>query len=357
MYLINDNDQCGSLTLQFSSSQRKNYIQDFNHVLENQPQGVFFNDIESFTARPFIIIQDQIANSVEELLKKVSNKTFYSSDQLKLARIVKNKIEKLFQNSDILTQEDFEKGFLVIYPTPVHSEEYISVSLFDSDVKESFGCPFLVAKPEHSSEIQPVIKEKMVKYLITKSDKVFGQKLTKWSSSPIPFVDLTDTSQQQDVTSFYVKKDILIKNSPVFQAMLASPNFEESMRRQLILKDIRPKVIKELLWFLYHDDFNNIDEILFDTFIAADKYLLTNVKQRIAEHICSKRLGQFQQNIMLVSYGAFYNCQQICKHGTKMILKNYQETIKTEEWQTFVRAEPKLARKIEKKSKKNRPLN
>jgi hypothetical protein len=52
--------------------------------------------------------------------------------------------------------------------------------------------------------------------------------------------------------SFAVHKTVLIARSEVFAAMLtASSDNSEKATNRMVIKDIKPKVVKELLRFLY----------------------------------------------------------------------------------------------------------
>ena len=56
--------------------------------------------------------------------------------------------------------------------------------------------------------------------------------------------------------TFPAHKSILIGRSHVFATMLKSGDMDEEKRSSLVIKDIKPDALKEMLRFLYTDEVN-----------------------------------------------------------------------------------------------------
>jgi speckle-type POZ protein len=119
---------------------------------------------------------------------------------------------------------------------------------------------------------------------------------------------------------------------------------QEKETNMLVVKDVKPKVMKELLRGLYTGQIKNIDEIALDLFVAADKYLLSKLKSMAAESII--RNTYYKSALRLAALGNYYNYKEIVDHAKSQILGNYDKIIRLADWPIFVRTHPDLVIKI-----------
>ena len=78
---------------------------------------------------------------------------------------------------------------------------------------------------------------------------------------------------------FKAHKTILISRSPVFEAMFQS-DLTEKATNTLKIEDIERRVFQEVLRFIYTDEVNQMEEMASDLLAAAEKYMLTLLKEK-----------------------------------------------------------------------------
>lgn len=88
------------------------------------------------------------------------------------------------------------------------------------------------------------------------------------------FADLTITVGSE---TFRALKAILAARSTVFAAMFQH-DMEESQRNKVTIKDMEPKVFKEVLRFIYTDMVEGMEQMACELLAAADKYDLDRLK-------------------------------------------------------------------------------
>ncbi len=103
-------------------------------------------------------------------------------------------------------------------------------------------------------------------------------------------VKLVATEQQEDKNpakqvNFYAHKAILAARSPVFAKMF-SHDMKESATNTVKLPDIEPAVLKELLTYVYTNEYPNIKSYAVSILYNAEKYKLEHLKA-----LCEQRLS------------------------------------------------------------------
>ena len=83
----------------------------------------------------------------------------------------------------------------------------------------------------------------------------------------------------------HAHKNILAIKSAVFATMFEH-DMAEKEQNVVEIKDISSNVLKEMLRYIYVGRVNNIIEIASDLLVAADKYLLANLKNMCQETLC-----------------------------------------------------------------------
>lgn len=81
-------------------------------------------------------------------------------------------------------------------------------------------------------------------------------------------------------------KVILAARSPVFFTMLTT-DMEEKLKGSANVPDFNSIVMKEILSFIYCNEVNNLDDIVFDLIYAAEKYQIKELKKLCLQHIAS----------------------------------------------------------------------
>ena len=94
-------------------------------------------------------------------------------------------------------------------------------------------------------------------------------------SEAMPF---SDGVLQVNGTNFTAHKFVLAARSTVFAAMFQSEGFTENKTNIVKIEDLEPTVVKEMLRFIYTDRVEKMDAMAKELLIAADKYLVDNLK-------------------------------------------------------------------------------
>lgn len=97
----------------------------------------------------------------------------------------------------------------------------------------------------------------------------------------------SDVVFMADGKEFKVHKIILIARSSVFAAMFAH-EMQESIQNAVEIKGIKPKVLKELLRFIYSGKVKGITKIADDLLVAAERYSVEELKSMCETILCDK---------------------------------------------------------------------
>ena len=143
---------------------------------------------------------------------------------------------------------------------------------------------------------------------------------------------------------FDVHKSILIARSDVFEALLTRSQMQESATNMQVIPDIRPKVMKEVLRFIYTGEVEDIDEIGFELLAAADRFLMPQLKSMAADSVIRSTFSR--DALKLLAVGSFFNSVDLVEYGIKKVMASYTRTIHLPEWEDFVRSQPELMLRI-----------
>lgn len=117
--------------------------------------------------------------------------------------------------------------------------------------------------------------------------------------------------------AFKAHKSVLALNSEVFLSMFTD-EFQENKSGEVVL-DESTVVVKELLRFFYYRDVEGLDPIAEALLVAADKYLVQDLKQVCAVPILKKL--NVDNAIRLAILGFQHNCQEIEEYATTFIAR------------------------------------
>ena len=137
-------------------------------------------------------------------------------------------------------------------------------------------------------------------------------------------------STSQAPVEFFAHKVILASKSPIFAKMFEH-QMQESVNNHVVIDDIDPEVLKEMLVYTYIDQTSKIEEMADDLLYMADKYQLDHLKALCEQHLtCSLQVNNASRIVQL----AFtHNAPQLRKNALKFIAKNAAEVRATEEWE------------------------
>ena len=118
---------------------------------------------------------------------------------------------------------------------------------------------------------------------------------------------------------FDCHRNILSVRSQVFNAMFQS-DMIESCSKNVIIKDIKPEVVKEMLHFIYNgatSTDNVLDEMGRDLLGAADLYQLELLKNKCEEKLCSSL--DVNNSVELLVLADLHQASRLRKMALKLI--------------------------------------
>jgi speckle-type POZ protein len=145
---------------------------------------------------------------------------------------------------------------------------------------------------------------------------------------------------------FPAHKNILAARSEVFAAMFQNPT-KEKLTNQIEIEDIEPEVFQELLRFIYTGrvQFDKLELIAAGLFIAADKYLLDELKMKCENYM----LHHMSPNncVVLLLHGDLLNPAEPLKEAAKFFRRFPSQVTATERWKKMKHENPVLLCEIQ----------
>ena len=164
---------------------------------------------------------------------------------------------------------------------------------------------------------------------------------------------LFDSMQFSDVNfniggrDFPAHKNILSARSDVFAAMFHHPT-KENLTNQIKIEDIEPDVFRELLRFIYTGrvQVDKLEVIAASLFIAADKYLLDQLKMTCQSHLLHHMSPE--NCVVLLSTGDLQNPTKPLKEAAKFFRRLPSQVMATESWAKMEEENTRLLCQIHK---------
>jgi speckle-type POZ protein len=135
---------------------------------------------------------------------------------------------------------------------------------------------------------------------------------------------------------------VLSARSPVFEAMFKY-NMKESNLRKVIIKEMNPKIFKELLHYMYAGQFSEIlcEEKAHLLFTAADRYDIVDLRDECA-NILMKCIN-LSNAIKLLIWADEFSIRTVKEAALTFMAKNGREVCKTGLWGELINHYPDLA--------------
>jgi speckle-type POZ protein len=148
---------------------------------------------------------------------------------------------------------------------------------------------------------------------------------------------LYDDMQFSDVNfnvggrEFPAHKNILSARSQYFAAMFKHP-MKENSTNQVKIEDIDPEVFDQLLRFIYTGrvPLDKLETMAAELFIAADKYLLDELKMKCENYLLSQMSPD--NCVILLLHGDLQNPNKHLKEAAKFFRRNPSQVMATDGW-------------------------
>ena len=156
-------------------------------------------------------------------------------------------------------------------------------------------------------------------------------------SEAMPFSDVV---LQVNGTNFTAHKFVLAARSTVFAAMFQSEGFTENKTNIVKIEDFEPPVVKEMLRFIYTDRVEKMDAMAKELLIAADKYLVDNLKAECQWAL--QRKLTVQNCCELLAFADSYLSPKPKDYAMEFVLSHSLEVAKSSSWIEMKQTHPHL---------------
>ena len=132
---------------------------------------------------------------------------------------------------------------------------------------------------------------------------------------------------------------MLCARSPVFRAMFQA-EMEEKKTKKVIVSDIHPDVLEEMLTFIYTGKCSNVDNMARDLLGAADKYQVEILKTICIEKLCNSIDVGTCVDYLIV--GDMHQADLLKKRSLDFIAKNVGRICDQGDWKDSLLGHPSL---------------
>lgn len=143
--------------------------------------------------------------------------------------------------------------------------------------------------------------------------------------------------------TFKAHRIILAARSPVFRAMF-SHNMQESRNNEVVIKDVEPDVMEELLRYIYTNKVNGINRIAKPLLAAADKYALDSLKTVCESALISEMTVDDVADTLVLS--DLHGCNHLKEAALATIRRFPEKIVKTTGWLEMIQNSPSLVSEI-----------
>ena len=167
---------------------------------------------------------------------------------------------------------------------------------------------------------------------------LFSRSSTLASNSFLDDMKYTDLVLEVNGTTFHCHKFMLAGKSDVFDAMF-SHHFEERFSNKVVITDLEPDAILEMLRFIYTGKVHNMETVNKLLLISADKYNIIDLKESCEKSLCNSMTVENVCSLLLLARDRV--SQELKRRAVDFISQNIEAVTNAEGWQDLVR-EPSL---------------
>ena len=123
----------------------------------------------------------------------------------------------------------------------------------------------------------------------------------------------------------------------------------ENLSQEVVIKDIRPDVVREMLHFIYNGATSTetvMDEIGKDLLSAADQYQLELLKNKCEEKLCSSL--EVSNSVELLVLADLHHAFKLKNMALKLVAINMDTNVNTDVYKDFARHHPDISVEITK---------
>ncbi|GMS89137.1 hypothetical protein PENTCL1PPCAC_11312, partial [Pristionchus entomophagus] len=155
--------------------------------------------------------------------------------------------------------------------------------------------------------------------------------------------DETEMICMGDHRTFYVHKAILASRSKVFRAMFEH-KMSESSRNEVLIDDVEPEVMREMLLYMYTGSSPNLDSMAQVLIAAAEKYDLERLKVQCEQSLCHALTSENACCTLVLA--DLYSAEQLRLHAINFINMHATEVMASEGWNELIKQHPHLLAEV-----------
>ena len=126
---------------------------------------------------------------------------------------------------------------------------------------------------------------------------------------------------------------ILNFQSDVFDAMF-SHNFQETKSNRVIITDLEPEAVVEMLRFMYNNRVQSLDRVSRHLLAAADKYNIQDLKEICERSLCESMSIENVSSLLLFARDRF--SENLKRKAIDFITRNVQAVTHSPGWKDIV---------------------
>lgn len=142
---------------------------------------------------------------------------------------------------------------------------------------------------------------------------------------------------------FHVHKAVLACRSPVFAAMFEH-EMTESRSDRVIIEDIDPDVLKEMLKFMYTGTTPSLERMADELLAAADKYQLERLKVMCEQSLCLSLTNESACETLILA--DLHSAEHLKQQAIEYINLHANEVMETDGWKILVKEHPPLLEQV-----------
>lgn len=140
------------------------------------------------------------------------------------------------------------------------------------------------------------------------------------------FVDCVLKIKDQD---FPCHKLVLAASSPYFKAMFLS-DMEESRKREVVLKDVEPRIMGMILKYIYTCDINLTEQNVQDIFVAANMYQIPSIFSVCVSYLEHKMV--LSNCLAIFRLGLLLECPRLAAKARDYICDHFELIIRDQDF-------------------------
>ncbi|VDD86892.1 unnamed protein product [Enterobius vermicularis] len=142
---------------------------------------------------------------------------------------------------------------------------------------------------------------------------------------------------------FHVHKALLAARSPVFAACFEH-KMSEAQSDRVVVDDVEPDVMKELLRFMYTDTAPNLERMADTLLAAADKYQLDRLKVMCEQALCLSLTNDNACETLILA--DLHSAEQLKQQAIDYINVHANEIMESDGWEILVKEHPPLLAEV-----------